>query len=701
METIENFLDAPTLNICRYRSPFETTAAISSQNLADALNLRAGGFSGGFVEYVLASVFTEVTDHESFSKRYIDHNNEVEARAILSAARNSLEALPASDLEGIKGLYIQFEGENPFLAQDNAYGKLIMEIANAGEIKYIDKNDALYDIYCAGTALQALYLKHIGPCIGSYLNMPAFKSCVNYYDVFATVKAIDPELAISLMKKETFIQLMRAIITLGTGTWEHRAADMKWIVDEFEHSGDIGFLQRVYLSIEDKINEKYMEKELTDNFSSFVSEVISKIPRESQEMYSAQMVSMFSGDNRIMLEFARRYYAIKGSKPMNTPAIIREIVNVDFMPEKISIINTNVVYTITGKADLLPLLGFDCPKTNIGSAAYRSMISDIGFMATSNNYDNLRDEYRAASRAHFRNLFSATVLAAIAPFNGSGFLNKKIIFDNDYAFLGGNGNNENFVGKALELMINNRMQSPSHSRAQSPARSPALYYNPMSPVGFRAPRANILLRVGTSDKFEVSVNVDYINSMDYFTIETPSGIDARIVQWVNSRFKMFVTFYIYLHTNFVAPARFDLEIFYRDVYAPFINNLVDPKDEHALSVISQSFRPNNEISRLFVKLIVSNFSVILTQGKIDTAKFLDFKDKGIKMLKERRYTANPIPYVARKLETYFNFGGVTSSPMFMHLYMFLLFSKGQYMNVDSLTVDEDQLRKFWSSMIVQ
>jgi len=680
MENIDNFLDASTLNISKYESSFGNAVQLSNSDLASLLHL-----DRGFVEYVMAAVFPHLKTREQFGPIYAEHINEKEARAILYAARENL--INSAELENVRGRHVVFRDDNPYLAGANQYGKLIMELANNGEIQYIDKEEALYDIYAAGTALKALYLKHIGPSVGAYLNNPAFQSCENYYGIYAAVKTMDPTLKFDILPKDRFISEYRSNPTL------------QWVSDEFQsdyHQENIGFLQRVYLSIDAEIKEKYRVKAMIDNFKHFVSEVVATFPPEYREIYKPQMESMFSGDTRLMMQYAQRYAAIHGRNSSNlSDSLLREIVNVDFVPDKIVIENKAAVIYLTRDTSIphLKFLGFD---SHIGSTAFRNMLGDIGVMATSSNYHALRLQYSVASRGHFRNMFSGIVLAAIAPIkNRQEFKGRKIEFTDDAVFLGGG---DNFVGKAIEIMVNTKpdiyyhpsspygipdYQPTSPQPYVSPIVEEPYYYNPQSPSGFRAQKANIMLRMGRGDKFERSMNVDYIDKpREYFSISAPTGLDPQISHWVQTQFDMFITFYVYLHTQFVAPARFDLETFYRDVYGNFINKL----DAAGTKALSDSFNPNNEISKIFVELIVSNFSVLLTNGTLDSTKFFDFQKKGISELQKLQPLTNPNSilferlslceqHVANKLSPYFNAADISADNYFSETFMILVFSK--------------------------
>ena len=698
MENIDNFLDAPTLNISKYESLFGNPLQLSNSDLSALLHLDN---STGFVEYVMASVFPGLTDREQFGPMYADHINAQEARCILSSAREILQHI---DMDNVRGRTVVFTDSNPYLSGANQYGKLIMELANNGEIQYVDKEEALYDIYAAGTALKALYLKHIGPSVGAYLNNPAFQSCENYYDIYAAVKTMDPELKFAIMPKDQFISQYRT------------DARLQWVADEFQvdpQSENIGFLQRVYLSIEPELNEKYLTKALTDNFHVFVAHIIDTFPPEYRKIYMPQMQSMFSGDTRLMLQAARKYANLRAGNTMMenlsdnlSATLVREILNVNFVPEKIVINNKSAVIYLTRDTSIpsLKYLGFD---TNIGAKALCSMLGELGVMATSSNYANLLLEFNVASRGHFRNLFSSIVLAAIIPLkHHADFRDRTIVFADPAVFF---GSGDNFVGKAIELMVNTPPEILSPGIPDyNPATSPQpYYYNPQSPAGFRAQKANIFLRTGTGAKFEKSMNVDYIDKpREYFTIN-PQGVDARIAHWVQLRFDMFVTFYVYLHTQFVAPARFDLEVFFRDVYSNFVNKLVD---SDALTAVVTSFNPNNEISKMFVELIVSNLSVVLTNNQLDSAKFASFQQKGVADLAIMRdidkpnttlsgHLAQCEQHIDNKLAPYFNMGDIFAENYFSETVMMLVFSKYQFHTHDSYTTRESDLINFWWSVL--
>lgn len=697
MQNIENFLDVPTLNISKYESLLGNPLEISNSDLSALLHN-----GRGFVEYVMSSVFAGLSDRAQFGPMYDAHIKEQEARCILAAARENLQYM---NLDNIRGRTIVFRDDNPFLAGANQYGKLIMELANGGEIQYVDKEEAMYDIYAAGTALRALYFKHIGPSVGAYLNNPAFQSCENYYDIYAAVKTMDPDLKFSILPKDKFISQYR--------TDPH----LEWVSDEFQidpQSENIGFLQRVYRPIANELNEKYLAKALTDNFRAFVSDIVATFPPEQKKLYAPQMDAMFSGDTRLMLQAARQYSnlgAMPGAPNNLSNTLAREIVNVDFVPEKIVINNKAAVIYLTRDTSIpeFKYLGFDSLETNIGATAVRNMLGELGVMATSSNYANLRLEFNVASRGHFRNLFSSIVLAAIIPLkHNDAFRDRTIVFSDPAVFLGGR---DNFVGKAIELMVNTpEILSPSIPEYNPDTSPHPYYYNPQSPRGFQAQKANIFLRTGTGAKFEKSMNVDYIDKPhEYFTID-PQDVDARMAHWVQLRFNMFVTFYVYLHTQFVAPARFDLEAFYRDVYSHFINKLVDNDARDALPAIVNLFKPNNEISKLFVELIVSNLSVVLTNGKLDSEKFYDFQQKGIGSLAMMRNLDKPNAILSERLEmcethidnklaAYFNMGDIFVKTYFSQTVLMLVFSKYQFHTQNSYTEHESDLINFWWSVL--
>ena len=707
MENIDNFLDAPTLNISKYESFLGNPLEISSADLGALLGYK----DQGFVEYVMASVFPGLTDRAQFGPMYAAHIDAQEARWILASARENLQYM---DMENIRGRTVVFRDDNPFLAGANQYGKLIMELANGGEIQYVDKEEALYDIYAAGTALKALYLKHIGPSVGAYLNNPAFQACENYYDIYAAVKTMDPTLTFDILPKDRFISQYRS------------DARLQWVADEFQIDPmreNIGFLQRVYLSIESELNAKYLTKALTDNFRAFVADIVAGFPPEYKKMYAPQMEAMFSGDTRLMLQAARRFANLRAgnlSEKLSdnlSDTLVREIVNVDFVPEKIVINNKAAVIYLARDISIpsLQYLGFDSPATNIGATAFRNMLGELGVMATSSNYASLRLEFNVASRGHFRNLFSSIVLAAILPLKDrealkdrEEFRDRTIVFSDPAVFLGGQ---DNFVGKAIELMVNTppEILSPGIPDYNPDTSPQPYYYNPQSPPGFRAQKANILLRTGTGTKFEKSMNVDYIDKAhEYFSIR-PQNIDARIAHWVQLRFDMFVTFYVYLHTQFVAPARFDLELFYRDVYSHFVNKMVPGDQRDALKAIVASFNPNNEISKMFVELIVSNLSVVLSSGEVDGEKFAAFQQKGIAELNRMRDIDKPNATLSdrlalceervdNKLAAYFNMGDIFVQTHFSQTVMLLIFSKYQFHTQNSYTDHESDLINFWWSV---
>ena len=680
MERTERFLDEQTLKILNYESTFPEVFEVTNSQLGENLDL-----GKGFIEYVMSNIFPDLREQGDFNDLYTNYVHKQEATAILDATRLYLNNIDKSYLQTIKGQYIVFNDFNQFLSgQENAFGKLVMEIANSGEPIYINKADVLYDIYLAGMALQSLYLNHIGPSINNYLNNPKFESCKTYSDVYNYVMEIDPSTKINVLPKNLFL-----------------IKPDQWVLDEFNHQdNDVGLLRRVYNSIEDQIKQKYMNRYIVSKFKTFVEEVISKCPAQYKDVYRAEMDTMFSGNEKHVIEAGYKYNAIKhGVQANHTESLLREIDAIDFRPMKISI---TAVPTITlERENTSPELQFLSFTAHIGPMAYTKLINNLGFMATSNVFHDLVVEYGDANRGHFSNLFAANILAIITAFkNEMSFLDKCIVFADTAEFFGGQ---YNFVGKAIETTFNNSQllksqlsppspgssngynapspfydphspvmpgRSPSVSPSVSPTRgiplyvpdSPSYIPSPKSPQPLYVPLSpqivkDILLRVGSRGKFEHSVNSTNISPRT-FTIRIPENIDPRISEWVNDRFNEFVATYVYIYNNFLTPVNFNLETFYRHVYKPYINGFnswfinkrrtfvtgamsrfkredsdlvymtqLKTTNEN-IQALSKQFSPNNSISKLFLELLLTNIVIFVEGTTINVDKFIEYQTVG-------------------------------------------------------------------------
>lgn len=603
MET-KKFLDPQTLQILNYTSTDTEVVRITNNQLGDALDL-----GQGLIEYVTSSVFPGIEPSMDTEKPFRDYMYKEEARFILEAAGHQLKE---EDLVTIRGHHVVFKDENPFLA--GAYGKLVMKIANGGEILYANKKDALYDIYVAGTSLQALYLKHIGTSLNEYLNNPRFMECSTYYDVYQTILVIDPTLNVDLLSRDVFPQVYS----------RYKSKQWKWISDESDRFDEWGFLQHMYNIVEKEVNEKYINMHLISKFKQFVKKVIDKCPAESRDVYSAEMNAMFSSsNNEMLLKLAKRYNG--GAEPNTLPHEIRKN---DFVPMSVNVSKAPVI-VLTRDTDNK----FDA----IAATAYRKMINRLGFMAVRGTYKYLAQEYKDACKGYFRNRFAVIILATVNPLkNDPNLVHKRIVFDNPTSFFGGE---DNFVGKAIETTL---------SKSKSQIGDDQLIYRPNSPKQ-RGAEDPILLRVGHSEKFTYSENITVL-SKSLFSLSPDSEINEKVVAWVRNRFKEFVRTYIYIHDNFIAPANFNLEDFYKHVYKKYISNLNNN--------FYEKFHPNNYISKLFVELITTNLTPLLVDGNVDMEMFTEYQKIGRKMLEDDTNLAAKFikgeTYIIGSLDKYFS-----------------------------------------------
>jgi hypothetical protein len=574
MET-KKFLDPQTLQILNYTSMETDVVRITNAQLGEALDL-----GQGLIEYVTSAVFPGIESSMDTEKPFKDYMYNQEARFVLEAAEKHLSY---ENLEHIRGHNVVFKDGNPFLA--DAYGKLIMKIANRGEILYANKQDALYDIYVAGISLQALYLKHVGTSLNEYLNNPRFMECTTYYDVYQTILVIDPTLKVEVLSRDVFPQVYA----------RYKNNQWKWIADEFERVDEQGFLRHMYNIVEKELNEKHANTHLISNFKLFVEKVIEKCPAESRAVYSAEMGVMFSSyDNEMLLKLAKRYST--KSEPNTLP---REIKRIDFIPIPLNVSKAPVIVLTRDT---------DAAFETIGAAAYRKMINRLGFMGISGSFRYLIQEYKNACKGYFRNRFADIILATVKPLRNDPNLKKKrIVFDNPTSFFGGE---ENFVGKAIEITVSQTKKSKSKSKSK---QDPPVLGDPM------------LLRVGNTEKFTYSENITAL-SKSLFSLNPDASIDKKVVAWVGNRFKEFARTYIYIHDNFIAPANFNLEDFFKHVYKKYISNLNNN--------FSEKFHPNNAISKLFVDLITTNLTPLLVDGNIDMAMFTEYQKIGRTILEE-------------------------------------------------------------------
>jgi len=638
MDETKKFLDPQTLKITNYVSSNTDEMFFTNTELGYML-----GLNTGFIEYVTSSFFTDLTAQGDYEMVYMKHLYKHEASAVLQIAEAQLKKLKPIFLNKLKGKHIVFSDANPFLADENIYGKLIMKIVNEGNIPYIDHDAAVYDIYIAGTALQQLYLTHIGVAISEYLNNPRFSRCYTYYDVYAAVMMTDPSLRPEFIAKTVFID-------------RYNKGQFPWIKREFERADNIGFLHRIFNLVEPELQHRYLKHYLITKFKGFVQEVVDKCPKELISVYTAEMDRMFAsaGDELFML--AKRYNDIKEGKVSDIDVLIKDIVKIDFVPMTVVIDNKIPVIVVNRYSTEYPFLAFDSRLTNIGTLAYINMINNLGFVAVSIDYINLINEYNLAVKGYMRNKYANTILAlAKLMVNDPALNHKKIIFNDPAPFF---GNTYNFVGKAIEcsfveneLLVNYRPQSPEYNpnseyNAASDYNPQSPRYDPNSPLASRAPspelapepvlaepvlaEKSILLRMGQGAYFEYSENAVQLERWGDFSITPDPAIDFSISSWVEDRFTEFFRFYIYLYNEFIAPSTFDLEVFYRDVYSCCINSFADKAE---VDKLTEMFHPNNSISKLFVSLIVSNLVVV---GDLispeSVSKFTDYKNKGRQQL---------------------------------------------------------------------
>ena len=204
LDGYERFLDEPTKHIYNFRSQNSAEVRFTDFELANRLNL-----GNSVVNYVASAVFRQPISGGNYTEAYDDNFYKHEAFCILEAARQQLD--PAA-LRDMRGYNIVFDDANPYLGgEDNAYGNLVMSIVNSGDIIYRSETDAIYDIYSAGTALQALYLKNAGPKLNEYLNNPRFAKCANYHSIYKVVMDLDPSLGLNLLSKEDFLEKFNII----------------------------------------------------------------------------------------------------------------------------------------------------------------------------------------------------------------------------------------------------------------------------------------------------------------------------------------------------------------------------------------------------------------------------------------------------------------------------------------------------------
>ena len=638
MDVTKSFLDAQTLKILNYTSPHTDEYTINNNQLGQEFNL-----DNGFVEYVISSVFPGLKNQGEYEEFYKTDFYKEEATAVLQIAKQKLPIFKS--FEHIRGYNIIFEDENPFLGgQDNAYGKLIMKIVNRGVIPYRNKDDVLYDIYAAGSALQALYLKHVGLGIEAYLNNPMFYDCRTYYDVYISVLTVDPSLVLQLLPKDVILQAINFKGQLPN-QW-------RWVLDEFNRVGAIGFFMRVYNTVEREIQLKYVRQVLIKKFKPFVAQVIGACSGDDRtndvrKTYLAEMEIMFGSDSDHLFALAKKLHYINSDSYPEEHIMIREINKIVFVPVNVYIDNSIPPITIDrfNTSEDLGFLGFVSPLTNIGSLAYRKMMDGLKLVSTRTDYQELVNEYTIARRAIFRCKFSNVILAIVNPLkNKTDIQAKKVIFVDETPFFGGT---DNFVGKAIEIVYReaSELHMPDSStrlspKQQSPRRrsspsDPFYYdtnqspkYNPLSPGG--VPTKYIYLRqhANKTAKFMRSTNVNTLSELD-FTISFPTGIDRLIMNWVHDQFNTFVNVYVFIYNNFAAPTPFDLEIFFRRVFKPYINTLVDKTISDSLSAL---FKPNNDISKLFIDLITTNLVVGTDNLTTDVAKFKEFQSTGLQML---------------------------------------------------------------------
>lgn len=447
------------------------------------------------IEYILSNVFPSVNisggDYATkFSAALRLEHFRAEAKFCLEYAQKLIQKvrLPA-------GTLVQFVDENPFLGgQNNAYGKLIMEKC-CKDISYTNERDLVYDIYLAGETLRTLYIN-----FPEEIANKAYSDCKSYFDI------------INLTRAKPFDRLCAErscnLMTVDRNVFFQVYADKQydWIRDELKVPN---IFNRIFTDNHELIKSSAENNAKVSTLRKYMSKLAKK-DKKHRELFENQIEAEFRlyPYSDVVLNFADQVYRLVELRAIDMEAdkvVLRrpvaKITSAEFSNRE-----PLVVYRYADR-NSPETKAFSFDRSNLGVNIIRSLFTKfLGLHENTTNqllenvvaYEQAEATYGLISKYIVRRKLATSTMAALDIWANRNrdelekYANKKIIYDYQMNFLGGEAN---FFGKAFERIIKNAdaitAVSPGpmtpvynpHSPDYNPVYNPhSPVYNPHSPV---------------------------------------------------------------------------------------------------------------------------------------------------------------------------------------------------------------------------